>query len=131
MKPYVNMKPWNKKEARGYCITIEEGPKFEFGSALHACRCPSPECGLLLDWKQTSDGVYESFCCGQVYEMYCEHVTFACVGKTDKPNPSIRQRRQEAGRQTVKPKEFTAEVIVDVEEEITPPKDFQEELPGV
>jgi len=139
MKPYPGMKPWNKQEAREHFVTLKVGPKFDFGNAYNACKCPNPTCGLLLDWKETDIGVYEAFCCGQVYEMYCEHVTFAHVGQTDKPNPSIRQRRQEPGRQTVAPKAVTAEVIVDVEEEpeiiytgTKPPKDpYQEALPGV
>lgn len=75
-------------------VTLKEGKKFSFGDGYHACKCPNPECDLLIEWSHLGDGAFLGKCCGQEYEMYCEAVTFKHIGKDPRPDKSTRNRRK-------------------------------------
>lgn len=74
-------------------IVVKSGKKYNFGQAFYACKCPT--CSYLMEWAYLDDGIFEAFCCGKQYEMYCEKVSIKYVGPTNKPNPRIRTRRRE------------------------------------
>ena len=104
-----------KKESGEYFINFREDKKLTFGDAFHACKCPNETCGLLLEWKYVDDGIWQSYCCGKVYEMYAEVVTLKCTGVTGLSNPVLVHRRKEAKIHTGNREAVVAEQITELD----------------